>query len=64
MNGALVALVALFAYLTSSEFLHRLTVYSAAGFSLFDVGTDIYSTSSAYSAGTLTSALRCSRRSS
>ena len=51
MNGALVALVALFAYLASSEFLHRLTVYSAAGFSLFDVGTDIYSTSSAYSAG-------------
>jgi hypothetical protein len=48
MNGVLAAL---FAYLTSSEFLHRLTVYSAAGFSLFDVGTDIYSTSSAYSAG-------------
>jgi hypothetical protein len=45
------ALVALFTYLTSSEFLHRLTVYSAAGFSLIDVGTDIYSTSSAYSAG-------------
>jgi hypothetical protein len=49
--GPLAAIKAVLAYLTSAGFLQRVAAYCAAGFSLLDVSSDVYSVSSAYSQG-------------